>query len=74
MIAEIECIIGLSIAQIGLLLDIAGFVLIFIFGGFQFGVSSYIADDYDWYVLPTRILASLMVVVGFAFQFIGEWH
>jgi len=70
MITLVESIIG--IGQVGLLLDIVGFVVIFIFGGFQVGISTYMSDEYSWYALPARILGLLMIVVGFTFQFIGS--
>lgn len=74
MISEIESTMGISIAQLGLLLDIVGFVVIFIFGGFQFGVRVYVSDEYGRHVLPARIMGSLTAVAGFALQFIGGWQ
>lgn len=71
MIEAIESCVGLSISQVGLALDIVGFIVIFIYGGFQFGVSAYMEDEYSWYVLPLRFLGSLMVLIGFLFQIIG---
>lgn len=72
MIQAIESCVGLNISQVGLLLDIFGFLVIFIFGGFQLGVSAYIGDESNWYVLPLRIAGSIMVIIGFAFQIVGS--
>lgn len=66
-----ESCLGLSLSQIGLIFDIVGFIIILIFGGFQFGLSVYTADEYKPHVLPLRIIGSLLVIVGFAFQIFG---
>lgn len=66
-----EAICELNLSQSGLLLDIAGFIVIFIFGGFQFGISQYVGDEHKWYVLPLRIIGFLLVIVGFVLQIIG---
>lgn len=60
-----------NITQCGLLLDIVGFVIIFVFGGFQFGVGAYVSDNYSWYVLPMRIIGSVLVLAGFVLQIYG---
>ena len=70
----LESIFSLSLPQIGLLLDIVGFVIVFIFGGFQFGVSFYISEEHSWYVLPARCVGALLVIIGFSLQFIGSFH
>ncbi len=66
-----DIICGLNHSQIGLILDIVGFVIIFIFGGFQFGVSQYVGDEHKGYVLPLRFVGSIFVIVGFVLQIIG---
>ena len=72
MVEVIESCVGLSISQIGLVLDIFGFVIIFVYGCFQFGVSAYVSDEYKWYVLPLRIFGSLLVLTGFFLQIVGS--
>lgn len=66
-----DVVCGLNHSQIGLILDVVGFIVIFIFGGFQFGVSQYVGDEHKFYVLPLRVIGSLLVIVGFVLQIIG---
>ena len=61
----------MSWTEIGLLLDALGFTIVFIFGGFSFGMDSLLLAAPSWFVLPAKIFGGTLVVTGFIFQFIG---
>lgn len=60
-----------NITQLGLSLDILGFVIIFFFGGFSFGLEIVTLNKESWVVLTAKILGSVLVICGFMLQIIG---
>lgn len=61
----------LSLTQIGLLCDVVGFIIIFFFGGFQFGIDTVTLGKSSWYVMPARIIGSVLIIGGFILQIFG---
>ncbi len=61
----------MSLTQIGLLIDVIGFVVIFLFGGFSFGIDIVVLQDSEWWVLVCKIVGGSLVVLGFVLQIIG---
>ena len=55
----------------GLALDVVGFILVFQFGGFDFGTNRLVWKDQSKFVKPLRILGAILVISGFAFQIFG---
>lgn len=60
-----------NLNQLGLILDILGFLLIFFFGGFTLGLREYISSSPTSWALILRLAGCLLVVMGFVFQIIG---
>lgn len=57
---------------VGLALDILGFGLVFLFGGFTFGQSGLLLEnDQSEKTKPLRILGAILVITGFVFQIFG---
>ncbi len=57
---------------IGLALDIVGFVLVFAFGGFEFGRAAILQEsDKSKKMKPFKIIGAIMVIGGFGFQLYG---
>jgi hypothetical protein len=61
----------LNITQIGLFLDILGFVVVFFFGGFSFGIDIVVLKKESWVVFAAKVLGSVLVICGFILQIIG---
>ena len=61
----------ISLTQIGLIMDAIGFMMVFIWGGFSFGVEHIIVSPAKWWVLPAKIIGGALVVTGFGLQFFG---
>ena len=58
--------------MIELALDILGFGLVFLFGGFTFGRSALLLEnDQSEKTRPLRILGAILVITGFVFQIFG---
>ena len=61
-----------NLTAIGLGLDIAGFSLLFIFGGFSVGQSGLLLQsDRSSETKPVRIIGAILVIAGFVFQLVG---
>lgn len=61
----------LTVSQIGLLLDIVGFVIVFFFGGFSFGIDFIVTGKPSPYVLPCKVIGFILIIVGFILQIFG---
>jgi len=58
----------------GLLLDAVGFVLVFMFGGFNIGSpGKLLIEDNPYEMAKWKLLGMIMVVSGFALQFHVKW-
>jgi uncharacterized membrane protein len=58
----------------GLIFDVVGFLLVFIFGGFEIGRSGLLLEnDNSEKMKPLKILGSILVILGFVFQLVGAW-
>jgi predicted transporter len=71
LLMQLSEFVGLSLTQIGLLLDGVGFLIVFLFGGFQYGVDSVVVGKAKLITLPAKIIGGSMVVLGFYFQYLG---
>ncbi len=62
----------MNIASIGLVLDIIGFILVFVYGGFDIGRSPalLVAKVPDRKYL--KIIGATLIIAGFALQFWGS--
>ena len=61
-----------NLTMLGLALDVLGFSLIFLFGGFTFGQSGLLLEnDQSGKTRPLRILGAILVIIGFVLQFFG---
>ena len=57
---------------IGLALDIVGFFLVFVFGGFEVGRALFrLEQDKSKKMKPFKIIGAIMVIAGFCFQMYG---
>lgn len=62
----------LTLTQIGLLMDIAGFILIFLFGGLSVGDPDQVVVGKAWKgVSWVRAAGFLLVIAGFTLQIFG---
>lgn len=64
----------ISCTTIGLIFDILGFLIIFCTGGFEIGHSAILLEDDTsdkW--RPLKIIAAILVLVGFSLQILGSW-
>ena len=61
-----------NLVAIGLGLDIVGFTVLFIFGGFSVGQSGLLLEsDRSNETKPVRIIGAILVIAGFVFQLVG---
>lgn len=60
---------------IGLALDILGFFLVFVFGGFEVGSANLkLQIDKSKKMKPFKIIGAIMVITGFCFQMYGTMN
>lgn len=60
-----------TLSQIGLLMDAVGFLLVFLFGGFSFGITRIVLSSPRWFVIPAQIMGCTLVLGGFFLQYLG---
>lgn len=64
-----------NIIVIGLAFDLVGFLMVFAFGGFEFGSSKILKeDDKSKITKPFKIIGAILVILGFLLQMIGTAH
>ncbi len=57
--------------QLGILLDAVGFLLVFLFGGFSFGLDL-VHVGKSWWVVPCKVIGGALVIAGFGAMYIGQ--
>ena len=55
---------------VGLALDVVGFILVFAFGGFEFGRSALLLEDSKSKNV-FKFLGAFLIIVGFGLQIVG---
>lgn len=60
-----------TLTAIGLVLDIIGFVLVFIFGGFDMSSKGLAYAAEHWTSKPIKYFGAFLVITGFCLQLYG---
>ena len=57
---------------VGLTLDMIGFLLVFVFGGFEVGRSALLLEEDNSHKMkPLKVIGGIMVIAGFRLQIYG---
>lgn len=62
----------MTIGQAGLWLDIIGFVILYIVGGFSYGSGNYVMDEPSYMNKVFRFIGFFLVILGFVLQLCGS--